>query len=85
MHEAGGVEQDIGRACAFCDGRNRSAVAGVELCDFRDAFALEISELCLVDVGGKHGGALARKGQRTGAADAGGGCGDEGALALQAV
>ena len=42
-------------------------------------------EAALVDVGGEHGGALARESDRAGAADAGGGGGDKGALALQAV
>ena len=36
-------------------------------------------------IGGEHGGAFARKCERAGAADAGGGGGDEGAFAFQAV
>ncbi len=85
MHEAGGIEQDVGLAGALGHRGDGCAVARVELCDFGDAFALECGELALVDVGGEYGRAFARKGQRAGAADADGGSGDEGALALQAV
>ena len=53
--------------------------------DFRDALALERGELALVDVGGEYRCPFARKGDGAGAADADGGGGDEGALALQAV
>ena len=48
-------------------------------------FALQGCELGFVDVGGEYGGSLARKGHGASAADADGGGGDEGALALQAV
>ncbi len=46
---------------------------------------LQRGELGLVDVGGEHGCAFARKSHRAGAADSDGGGGDEGALAFQAV
>ena len=85
MHEACGVEQDIGLAGALGHGGDRGAVAGVEFRHFRNAFALERGELGFVDIGGEHGRPFARKSQRTGAADSDGGSGDEGALALQAV
>ena len=85
MHEAGGIEQDVGLAGALGHRGDGCAVARVEFCDFRDAFALERRKLALVDIGGKHGGAFARKGQRAGAADARRGRGHECALALQAV
>ena len=85
MHEAGRIEQDVGLAGALGHCRHRGAVAGVELCDLGDAFLLEQCQLGLVDVGGEHGGALARKRQRAGAADADGGGSHEGALAFQAV
>ena len=85
MHEACGVEQDIGLAGALGHGGDGCAVAGVEPRHFRDAFALERGELGFVDIGGEHGRPFARKSQRTGAADSDGGSSDECALALQAV
>src|ERR1700681_869132 len=85
MHEARGVEQDIGLAGALGHGSDGSAIARVELCDFGDAFFLEVRELALVDIGGEHGRTLARKGQRTGAADSHRSRGYECALAFQAV
>ena len=85
MHEAGGIEQDVGLAGALGHGGDGRAVAGVEPGHFRDAFALEGFELGLVDVGGEHRCPFTRKSHRTGAADSDGGGGDEGALALQAV
>ncbi len=85
MHEAGGIEQDVGVAGALGHGSDGCAVAGIEPGHFRDSFALEGFELSLVDVGGEHRCAFARKSHGTGAADSDGGGGDKGALALQAV
>ena len=85
MHEARGIEQDVGLAGALGHGGDRCAVARIELCHLGDTFALEGFELGLVDVGGEYRRAFARKSHRAGAADSDGGGGDEGALALQAV
>ena len=45
MHEAGGIEQDVDLAGALGEGVDGGAVANVEPCRFRDAFALERGEL----------------------------------------
>jgi hypothetical protein len=85
MHEAGGIEQDVGLAGAPGHRGDGGAVAHIEPGHFRDPFTLEGFELGLVDVGGEHGRAFTRKSHGTGAADSDGGGGDECALALQAV
>jgi len=85
MHEARGIEQDVGFAGALGHGGNRGAVAGVEFCNLGNAFALQRGELAFIDVGGEHRGALARKCHSAGTADSNGGGGNEGALALQAI
>ena len=85
MHEAGRVEQDVGLAGALGYRVHRRAVARIELCHLGNAFLGEQRQFLFVDVGGKDGGAFARKGQRAGAADAHCGGGDECAFALQAV
>jgi hypothetical protein len=85
VNEARGVEQDVHRADPISDRPDRGAVAHVEFGHLGDAFVLQRGEAFLVDVGRKYRCALARKGDRTGAADAGGSGGDKGALALEAV
>ena len=87
MHEAGRVEQDIGFADALGEGVDVGAVADVEPCRFGDAFLLEVgvarpfsSMSVAITVAPSRANAM-----RAGAADAGGGGGDEGAFAFQAV
>ena len=85
VYEAGGIEQDVDLAGALGQGGDGRAVTDVEPGYFRDALALECGKLGLVNVGGEHRCAFTRKGDCAGAADSGGGGGDKGALALQAV
>ena len=85
MDEARGIEQDIDRADALGHGGDRGAVAHVELCDLGHAFACQRCQPLFVDVGGEHRGALAREGERAGAANSGGARGHECAFAFQAV
>ena len=85
VHEAGRVEQDVGLAGALGHRGHRSTIAGIEFCNLGNAFALQRGKLALVDVGGEHSGAFARKCHCAGAANSNGGSGDECALALQTV
>ena len=84
MHEAGRVEQDVDLAGAFCDGSDGGGVADVEPRDLGHAFPASAASL-FIDIGGKHGGAFARKSDGTGAADACGRRGHKCAFAFQAV
>ena len=86
MHEARGVEQDVDLADTpghFA--ATRLGVARIEPRHFGHAFPGQQRQFGLVDIGCKHRGALARKGQRAGAADAHGRRGHECAFAFQAV
>ena len=85
VHEAGGVQEDIDRTCALGRRCDRSAIADIEPRHVCDALAFERRESFLVDVGCKDSGALPRKSDCGGAADAGGGGGHKCAFALEAV
>ena len=85
VHEAGRVEQDVDLADALGEGVDVGGVANVEPCRLGDAFLGQRSDALLIDVGGDHGGALARECDGAGASDARRCCGDDGALSLEAV
>ena len=85
MHEAGGIEQDVDLPTRFAMAATAALSRTSSRATSGDAFLGERSEALFVDVGGKHGGALARKGDGAGAADAHRASGHECAFALQAV
>ncbi len=85
MNEAGRIEQDVDLADALGEGIDIGGVAHVEPGGLGNALLAQGGDPRFIDVGGDHGGALARECDGAGASDARRRGGDNGALSLQSI